>query len=360
MFATRRSGEAVSIVDALAGLGSAVSAGHGIWDLSKLGMTPEYFTELLSRLPKDPPSGPWGGAVTLDLTENRLGGFKDWSQLVAALAVRPWLCVRLGCEVMPWEVKQALVQDSKEHMWDTQVCLDRPWEDPSNKQLREAISAANRMAADIKSARQAAACEEQRMTEAVAASTTKYDSSTREGVSVAWAQQMAAGLAAELEQGEIVAVNYQWRHSRAGGVAGGMGCLVTGLRAGVPVVVIGEASFDLVSNVDEALRQLEGNVTRWAELRWKCGLLPLTSEDEEEGETVTEHDVRDIKALRLAALGDRQLCLAVGGAYISPRTMERIECQMCIAHSGQVWFSVTLPECTVTVKGGCTQGPQPH
>ena len=293
--------------------------------------------------------------MTLDLTENRLGGFKDWSQLVAALAVRPWLCVRLGCEVMPWEVKQALVQDSKEHMWDTQVCLDRPWEDPSNKQLREAISAANRMAADIKSARQAAACEEQRMTEAVAASTTECDSNTR-GVSDAWAQQLAASLAAELEQGEIVAVNYQWHHSRAGGTAGHMGCLVAGLRAGVPVVVIGEANLNCVGGIDEALRRLEGSVTRWVELGWKCGL-PPTSEDEEEGETLTEHDASDIRALRLQALGDRQLCLAVGGACISPRMMERIERHMRIAHSGQAWFSVSMPEGTVAVKGGCAPVP---
>ena len=349
MFTARTSGEVVSVDDALAGLASAVSAGHGSWNLSKLGMNPEYFKELLSRLPKDPPTGPWGGAVTLDLTENRLGGYNDWSQLVTALAVRPWLRVRLGCEVMPGEVKQALVRDSKVHMWDTQVCLDRPWENPSNKQLGEAISAMKALSAEIReeAARQTAAC--QRMTKAAVALTTESDSNTR-GVSNAWAQQMAAGLAAELEQGEIVAVNYKWRH-KADGTAGDMDCLVAGLWAGVPVVVIGEAKLNLVGKVDEALEQLEDNVTRWAGLRFKCGH-PPTSEDDEEGLAVTEHDARDIKALKLQALAGRQLCLAVGGACIPPRIMKRIEEQMCVSHNGLMWFSVTMPEGFVAVKGG--------
>jgi hypothetical protein len=68
----------VHVKDAIQRLDGATSSARGLWDLHGLQMNPAYFSLLIEAFPADPPAGAWKGAITLDLTENRLGEFQEW------------------------------------------------------------------------------------------------------------------------------------------------------------------------------------------------------------------------------------------------------------------------------------------
>ena len=129
-------GSRFTVDDALAQLPDAMSAsGRGLWDLRNLAIMPAFLDALICRLPTVPPQGVWEGSVTLDLTENRLGPVADWKPLVTALKLRSWLCVRLGSETMPPRVIEALVASDMLRLWDSQLFVDRPWENPCNTDI---------------------------------------------------------------------------------------------------------------------------------------------------------------------------------------------------------------------------------
>lgn len=120
--------------------------------MNNLEIRPRFLLALLSNLPESPPSGVWDGSVTLDLTQNRLGAMTDWMPMVAALKVRRWLRVRLGGEVMPPKIIEALVAVNMRHLWGSQLSVDRPWEDTSNRQLGDAITAMSNLAMEMRAA----------------------------------------------------------------------------------------------------------------------------------------------------------------------------------------------------------------
>eukprot|EP00195_Chlamydomonas_chlamydogama_P015639 CAMPEP_0202906370 /NCGR_PEP_ID=MMETSP1392-20130828/38620_1 /ASSEMBLY_ACC=CAM_ASM_000868 /TAXON_ID=225041 /ORGANISM="Chlamydomonas chlamydogama, Strain SAG 11-48b" /LENGTH=83 /DNA_ID=CAMNT_0049594849 /DNA_START=333 /DNA_END=580 /DNA_ORIENTATION=- len=83
----------------MAALQQAVRAkGYGQWDLSDLGVQPDLLMDIFSRLPLEAGGDwEWQGAVTLDLSYNRLGTLtmEQLRELVRAVKQRPWLRVRL-------------------------------------------------------------------------------------------------------------------------------------------------------------------------------------------------------------------------------------------------------------------------
>lgn len=225
-----------------------------------------------------------------------------------------------------------LADKGQHHMSDTQVHFDRPWENPAKRQLSDATVKLTKSVNDLVQ---------------TCGKTTKEANKADEndGVSNAWEQQMAEGLAASVDGGKIITVNYKWRHGQHK-KAGDLDCLVAGTVSGVPVVIIGEAQLNMVGKVSEALTQLDDNVRRWGELVWMSRLSP--TDREQEGANVTEHDLRDIKLLRVESLRGHQVRLAVGGASIPKWTMERIEQHMRTSHSGSYWYPVTMPEGAVS------------
>jgi hypothetical protein len=259
----------------------------------------------------------WEGAVTLDLSSNRLGSLttEQLRELVRALKDRPWLRVRLGGEVMPPHVVEALEKESMSSAWGGQVCVDRPWENPTNNMLADAINELISATKGLTAAHQSAAEES--------------DTNNR-GVANAWEHQMASGIC-DLVGGEVVAVSYKWP-----GSSGDMDCLVAGELEGVPVIVIGEAKLNMPSKVNDALGQLANNATRWGELCFKSQLMG------DDGE-VTSWDAKDIHKLRVREFADRRVVFALGGACIPPHTLRRVEQQMRVMGQSK-WLKVVMPQ----------------
>lgn len=317
--------------------------GYGIYATWPCIM-PAFLNALICRLPTLPPQGVWDGSVTLDLTENRLGQVADWQPLVTALKLRSWLRVRLGSEVMPPRVIDALIAADMRDLWDSQLFVDRPWENPCNRQLGDAITAMSALvmemrAASVHSASQATAAAASSKQSASACKLAAEESDTNNrGVSNAWEQQAAAGIAAHLQDGEVVVVNYKWRH-KVDGKAGDLDYLVTGTLKDVgPVIVIGEAKLNMPSRVVEALTQVDQNLSRWAEL-----VLMYGCSVDDDAQPLQDNDRMDIHKLRVADLGNRQACVALSGASIPDFTMQRIVEHMNRRNQGTPWFTVSMP-----------------
>eukprot|EP00798_Chlamydomonas_sp_ICE-L_P008015 gene8015-1245_t len=303
-----KSGHEVTVDSAMALLEKAARAdGQGYWDLSEMCMQPDFLMGLIPRLP-DKAGGAWEGAVTLDLSSNRLGALsvEQLRELACALRCRPWLRVRLGYEVMPSVVVTALEAEEMGSAWGGQVCVDRPWENPTNKRLADSIASLADTTRGLITAQEGAV-------KHVKDSTAESDANN--GISNAWEHQMAVGIK-DLVGGEIVAVNYEWH-------GGDLDCLV----AGVPVILIGEAKLNMPSKVNDALKQLASNATRWGDLCFKSQ--HDGEVDDEDGQLmVSPHDAKDIRKLRVREFAERNLVYALGGACIPKHTLERIEQHM--------------------------------
>lgn len=211
----------------MSGLEQALHANNmGHWNLSELNMQPDVLMAIIPRLPLEA-GGDREGTVTLDLSSNRLGTLtvEQLRQLVRALKERPWLQVRLGHEVMPARVREALEAEGFDTAWGGQVCVDRPWDNPTNKLLGQAMTAlmasTQELTAAHKDSGQAMAALIASTKELTVAhkgavkdmkdSAAESDANNR-GISNAWEHQMATGVA-ELVQGQIVAVSYKWAGS---------------------------------------------------------------------------------------------------------------------------------------------------
>jgi hypothetical protein len=124
----------------------------------------------------------------------------------------------MTCEIMPPRIVDALSDADMWHLWDSQPFVDRPWENPSNRQLGAAITAMSALVMEMRastalSAGQAAAAAAASQLSATSCRLAAEESdANNRGVSNAWEQQAASGIAAHLQDGEIVAVNYKWRH----------------------------------------------------------------------------------------------------------------------------------------------------
>eukprot|EP00195_Chlamydomonas_chlamydogama_P008643 CAMPEP_0202893504 /NCGR_PEP_ID=MMETSP1392-20130828/3074_1 /ASSEMBLY_ACC=CAM_ASM_000868 /TAXON_ID=225041 /ORGANISM="Chlamydomonas chlamydogama, Strain SAG 11-48b" /LENGTH=226 /DNA_ID=CAMNT_0049577861 /DNA_START=347 /DNA_END=1024 /DNA_ORIENTATION=- len=208
---------------------------------------PNFLMDMIPKLPLEA-GAEWEGAVTLDLSYSRLGTMtaEQLRELVRALKQRPWLRVRLGHEVMPLRVVEALEAEGWSEAWGGQVCVDRPW-DPTNKLLADAV-------AELAASTRALIATHHN----TAKDTVTESDASKCGVPSMWEHQMAEGVRARVG-GEIVAVSHTWP-----GSSEDLDCLVAGTLEGQPVVVIGEAKVDMPSEVDEALRQLARNATRWS------------------------------------------------------------------------------------------------
>jgi hypothetical protein len=154
-------------------------------------------------------------------------------------------------------------------------------------------------------------------------------------LSDAWEHQLAAGVKDLLVGGEIVAVGYKWP-----GRGGVMDCLVAGELEGVPVIVIGVAKLDAPYRVTDALTQLVGNATRWADLCFK------SQHDGEDEEEVAEdgdpaQDAEDILKLRVREFARRKVMYALGGASPPKHALERIGQQMRVMGQSK-WLKVAM------------------
>lgn len=331
-----KSGHEVTVESALALLEMAARAdGQGYWDLSEMCMQPDFLMGLIPRLPDDA-GWAWEGVVTLDLSSNRLGtlSVEQLRELARALGCRPWLRVRLGCEVMPSLVVKALEAEGMGSAWGGQVCVDRPWENPTNKRLADSIAALADATRGLMAAQEGAVKQ-------VKDSTAESDANNR-GISNAWEHQMAVGVK-DLVGGEIVAVSYKWH-----GHSGDLDCLVAGVLDGVPVIVIGEAKLNMPSKVSDALKQLASNATRWGDLCFKSHHEGEV-EDEDGEPMVPPQDAKDIRKLRVCEFAERKVVYALGGACVPKHTLERIEQQMRVMGQNQ-WLKVIMPQGTAQVE----------
>eukprot|EP00798_Chlamydomonas_sp_ICE-L_P025249 gene25249-10897_t len=223
---------------------------------------------------------------------------------------------------MPSVVVKALEAEEMGSAWGGLVCVDRPWENPANKRLADSIASLADATRGLITAQEGAV-------KHVKDSTAESDANNR-GISNAWKHQMAVGIK-DLVGGEIVAVNYKW-------LGGDHDCLVAGVLEGVPVIAIGEAKLNMPSKVNDALKQLASNATRWGDLCFKSqhdGEL-----DDEDGQLmVSPHDAKDIRKLRVPEFAERKLVYALGRACIPKHTLERIEQQMRVMGQNK-WLKV--------------------
>eukprot|EP00798_Chlamydomonas_sp_ICE-L_P019528 gene19527-26204_t len=330
-------GHEVTVESAMALLDKAVRAyGQGRWDLSEMCIQPDFLMGIIPRLPEEA-GGAWEGAVTMDLSSNRLGtlSVEQLRELACVLKCRPWLRVRLGYEVMPSVVVKALEAEGMGSAWGGQVCVDRPWENPTNKRLADSIAA-------LADATRGLTAAHERAVKQVKDNTAESDANNR-NMSNAWEHQMAAGIK-DLVGGEIVAVGYKWP-----GRSGDLDCLVVGELEGVPVIVIGEAKLNMPSKVNDALTQLASNATRWGDLCFKSRHEGEVEEEEEDGEPlVPPQDAKDIRKLRVREFVERKVVYALGGACVPKHTLERIDQQMRVMGQSK-WLKVVMPQGTTQV-----------
>eukprot|EP00798_Chlamydomonas_sp_ICE-L_P023205 gene23205-30420_t len=329
MHAFNKMGHEVTVESAMALLDKAVRAyGQGRWDLSEMCIQPDFLMGIISRLPEEA-GGAWDGAVTMDLRSNRLGtlSVEQLRELACALKCRPWLRVRLGHEVMPSVVVKALEAEGMGSAWGGQVCVDRPWENPTNKRLADSIAALADATRGLTAAHERAVKQ------------VKDSTANNRDMSNAWEHQMAAGIK-DLVGGEIVAVGYKWL-----GRSGDLDCLVAGELEGVPVIVIGEAKLNMPSKVNDALTQLASNATRWGDLCFKSRHEGEVEEEEDGEPLVPPQDAKDIRKLRVREFVERKVVYALGGACVPKHTLERIEQQMRVMGQSK-WLKVVMPQGT--------------
>ena len=141
-----------TIAHAVHKLQKCVDSGQVCCDLSDCGLQPPFLIDLLNhvqQLPRKPPP-----SITLDLSCNQLGNLQesDIDQLCVILNANSWLCIRLGTEVKAQQLKDALHEKGMDSLWEYQLFVDRPWQNPSTRILRE-IAAQLRRTNDIQEER---------------------------------------------------------------------------------------------------------------------------------------------------------------------------------------------------------------
>jgi len=319
-----RSGRAVTLNTALDMFRRAQSsAGHGYCDLSNLCMQPPFMEALVAHLPEEQ-SGSWEGSVTLDLSENRLGSL-DEAQLRAlakALKARPWLRVRLGFEVMAPRVLAALEVEGMGACFGSQVCVDRPWENPTNRRLGEAIAKMDELLGKV------------------VGDGRQYEGHIRTQ-SAALEHEMAAAVASMLEKGAVITASYRWAHTQQGR-PGDVDGIVIGEYRGQEVVVICEAKTNVQADVGNAVRQVRANAERWGDLcEASCG---GDSSDDAITQADREAGAKDLAALRVAELRGRRVMLAIGGQVFPSDLDGGITKRL-----GAEWISVRMDGMTAEV-----------
>lgn len=313
----------------------AMHAGQSVYDLSRYQVQPALAVALLEAISMNVSDVRSAGCMFIDLTENRLGSMTtvQFSSVIRVLRRLPWLCVRFGYEITPPYLQKALVSESMQGAYETQVFVDRPWENPSNRDLASLVTSLGNLKyleklgpiLDELKANSA------QVSKLASSTSNEFRNAIKTGAT-ALEYEMAEGIARFLQDGRIVAANRKWEACH-----GDVDCFVEGSLNGELVVVMGEAKTNMPTKRVEAVNTLVANLQVWRSLCSWDGVLP---KGEEEG-AFSKYHLKDYEAMDVAVLRDRRVILAVGGA-VFPHDLDTHFVKAFKHHGGGTWLRVHL------------------
>ena len=295
-----------TLSDAVHKLQKCVDSGQVRCDVSDCGLQPPFLIDLLNhvqQLPRKPLH-----SITLDLSYNQLGNLQetDMDQLCAVLHANPWLCIRLGTEVKAQQLKDALHEKGMDSLWEYQLFVDRPWQNPCTRILRE-IAARLRRTNDIQEERFRK--EEQRRDPAEKLKQIKFYRDTHDHLVE---ECVSSAVAASIDDAEAVhPTKYEFQ-----GIGGELDGMVAGRWQGKQVVVLVAAKYDMDSCESRAKDKLSKAAVYWDKL---VNLPPFDPEDPDNDEGV----YADYDQLQVARFNGHSLMLAFGGCKFSTQAVAK-------------------------------------
>jgi hypothetical protein len=226
------------------------------------------------------------------------------------------------------ECKKALAEAGMEDFWDTQLCVDRPWENPHQRALANAMTDLDRKFGEIMQKLDTNTHELR--TKTIKQLADLIDHTNNAGTALE--SELVQAVAKRLEGGTIVACSYKWKEKREA-YPGDVDGLVLGCMDGRRVLVVCEAKYNMSSHYIEAINQLHSNVERVEDLF--CG-------DDE----MNKYRKKDVEALKEEGLPsnlqDVTIMYALGGTVFTDDVRKHVRSKLWGRNLKSAWFRVQL------------------
>lgn len=157
--------------------------------------------------------------------------------------------------------------------------------------------------------------------------------------------EAASAIKDYLDDGRILVTSYKWENLKEG-FPGDVDTIVTGKMPHTNdyVVVICEAKTDLKSQVGSAVRQVNGNIERWNDMR-----KALNSDVDAELNNGDEFFLKDISNTRASQFKDLQVIPAVAGKIFDEDTKRAIARRFSETSRAEKWICVQADGMSVDV-----------